>query len=84
MEGEIGRGGMGIVYRARDTNLDRLVALKVIESGPIDEPRTLARLEHPGLVPVYDSGIWDLGSCFGEMLINGRIFGEEGDDDIRV
>ena len=38
----------GVVYRARDTQLDRLVALKVIEAGPLDEARTLARLEHPG------------------------------------
>jgi serine/threonine protein kinase len=70
---EIGRGGMGIVYRARDTQLDRLVALKVIEAGPVDEARTLARLEHPGLVPVYDSGVLPDGRVFYAMrLVTGQ------------
>jgi serine/threonine protein kinase len=73
IEGEIGRGGMGIVYRAWDTQLERAVALKVIDSGPADEPRTLARLEHPGLVPVYDSGVLPDGRTFYAMrLVEGR------------
>jgi serine/threonine protein kinase len=75
IEGEIGRGGMGAVYRARDTQLDRIVALKVIERGPHDEPRTLARLEHPGLVPVYDSGTLPDGRPFYAMrLVEGKRF----------
>ena len=73
IEREIGRGGMGIVYRARDTQLDRTVALKVIESGPSDEPVTLARLEHPGLVPVYDKGTLPDGRAFYAMrLVEGK------------
>ena len=73
IEEEIGRGGMGIVYRARDCRLDRLVALKVIESGPLDEARTLARLEHPGLVPVYDSGVLPDGRAYYAMrLVQGK------------
>src|SRR5438270_1833992 len=73
IEQEIGRGGMGVVYRARDTQLDRLVALKVIASGPTDEPRTLAHLEHPGLVPVYDSGALPDGRVYYAMrLVNGK------------
>jgi serine/threonine protein kinase len=73
LEQEIGRGGMGVVYRARDTQLDRLVALKVIEAGPMDEPRTLARLEHPGLVPVYDTGCLPDGRVYYAMrLVEGK------------
>jgi tRNA A-37 threonylcarbamoyl transferase component Bud32 len=73
IEREIGRGGMGAVYRARDTQLDRTVALKVIEAGPADEPRTLARLEHPGLVPVYDSGTLPDGRAYYAMrLVEGK------------
>ena len=62
----LGRGGMGIVYLARDTVLDREVALKIVErpSDEANEARILARLEHPGIVPVHD---------FGE-LPDGRLF----------
>jgi serine/threonine protein kinase len=62
----LGRGGMGIVYLARDTVLDREVALKIVErpSDSANEARILARLEHPGIVPVHD---------FGE-LPDGRLF----------
>ncbi len=62
----LGRGGMGVVYLARDTLLDREVALKIVErpSEDANEARILARLEHPGIVPVHD---------FGE-LPDGRLF----------
>ena len=60
---EIGRGGMGIVYRAEDAELDREVAIKVLSAGSAAalermqrEARILARLEHPGIVPIHDSG----------------------------
>jgi serine/threonine protein kinase len=70
---EIGLGGMGTVYRARDTRLDRVVALKVIDTGPIDEARTLARLEHPGIVPVYDTGVLPDGRTYYAMrLVTGQ------------
>src|SRR5690348_11470873 len=62
--GEIGRGGMGIVYQARQTRLERVVALKVLppdvgRDGAFAErfareARALARLDHPGIVAVYD------------------------------
>jgi len=75
---EVGRGGMGIVYRARDTALDRMVALKVIEAGPVEEARTLARLEHPGLVPVYDSGVLPDGRVYYAMrLVTGQRLDEQ-------
>ena len=63
--GELGRGGMGVVYLAFDEKLEREVALKVLRpdvSHPtlrarmIREAKILARLEHPGIVPIYDVG----------------------------
>lgn len=62
----LGQGGMGAVYRARQTRLDRHVALKVIRPESADDPlfakrfnreaRTLARLNHPNIVAIYDFG----------------------------
>lgn len=62
----LGQGGMGIVYRARHRNLDRMVALKVLPPEAAREPgfperftreaRTLARLQHPHIVAVHDFG----------------------------
>ena len=63
---ELGRGGMAIVYRAREIALDREVAIKVlparlvIDQGFVDrfehEARTAAKLEHPNIVPIYRVG----------------------------
>jgi serine/threonine protein kinase len=75
VEEEIGRGGMGVVYRAWDAQLERRVALKVMDAGYAinQEARLLARLEHPGLAPVYDSGILPDGRIYYAMrLIQGR------------
>ncbi|MCP4452773.1 MAG: protein kinase, partial [Planctomycetes bacterium] len=62
----IGRGGMGAVYKARQPNLDRIVALKIlatkVDSAPgfterfTREARALAKLSHPSIVGVYDFG----------------------------
>ena len=74
----IGQGGMGTVYRARDRELARDVALKVIrlpEASPdiaarmVQEARTIARLEHPGIVPVHDVGTLPDGRVFYAMKL---------------
>jgi serine/threonine protein kinase len=74
LRGEIARGGMGIVYAAFDRELEREVALKVAgASGSagderlLREARVLARLEHPGLVPVHDLGTLADGRTFYAM-----------------
>lgn len=64
IEREIGRGGMGVVYLAEDLKLERFVAIKVvpqtgINSSPgraLDEARTVAKLDHQGIVPVHQCG----------------------------
>ena len=73
LEHELGRGGMGIVYQAWDASLERSVALKVIDALSAAEPKILARLEHPGLVPVYDAGSLPDGRLYYAMrLVHGR------------
>lgn len=79
---EIGRGGMGRVFLARDTELDRPVALKVLGTPLPDaeaarrllgEARVIARLEHPGIVPVHDVGRTADGHVFYVMKrVRGR------------
>ena len=66
---ELGRGGMGVVYLARDTALDREVALKIVDRVHAGgrEARVLARLEHPGIVPVHDFGELPDGRAFYAM-----------------
>jgi serine/threonine protein kinase len=72
----IGRGGMGIVFHGRDRELDRDVAIKVTAwSTAADaerlraEARVLARLEHPGIVPVHDVGQLPDGRVFTVMTL---------------
>ena len=82
LQGEVARGGMGVVYRARDLQLERDVALKVIavEAADADtaarlrrEAKILARLEHPGIVPVHDVGELPDGRVFYAMkLVSGK------------
>jgi len=78
IEEQIARGGMGVVYRATHLGLERPVALKVIARELVDRPgfrerflresRLAARLEHPAVVPVYDSREVD-----GELIVAMRL-----------
>jgi serine/threonine protein kinase len=80
--GELGRGGMSVVYEAEDAELGRRVALKVLatELSSADaaerlreEARVIARLEHPGIVPVHDVGVLPDGRVFYTMkLVRGE------------
>lgn len=74
----VARGGMGTVYKARDRELDRVVAVKVLSPTAADETaasrlrheaRVLAALEHPGIVPVHDVGMLDDGRLFYVMKL---------------
>mgnify|MGYP003694259323 CR=1 FL=1 len=72
--GELGRGGMGVVYEARQTRLDRIVALKLILAGSWASPiqierfrlgaRAAASLAHPNIVKIFDAG-----ECYGQPYI---------------
>jgi streptogramin lyase/predicted Ser/Thr protein kinase len=78
IEEQIARGGMGVVYRATHLGLERPVALKVIARELVDrrgfrerflrESRLAARLEHPAVVPIYDSREAD-----GELIVAMRL-----------
>jgi len=69
LETEIGRGGLGVVYAARDRELDRRVALKVLDSAVVGEAQLIARLEHPAIVPVYETGTLPDGRAFYAMKL---------------
>ena len=73
---ELGRGGMGTVYLAEDRELNRLVAIKVLNTPEVSEDlrnrmvreaQIIARLEHPGIVPVHDVGTLPDGRIFYAM-----------------
>ena len=83
LEQLLGRGGMGAVYRARDMRLDRLVAVKLVRAELIGDPEArrrfrreaqiVARLQHPGIVAVFDYGTLPDGAAYLVMeLVRGE------------
>lgn len=78
----IGNGGMGTVFKAVQLNLNRVVALKLINSGWAGESefrsrfdrevKTLAAIEHPNIVPVYDAGAWQGLSFLTMKFVTGK------------
>jgi serine/threonine protein kinase len=87
LEEEIGRGGMGVVFRARQISLNRTVAVKMILRGRLasttdisrflSEARATAKLEHPNIVPVYEAGDIEGRAFFSMKLIDGPTLSEQ-------
>jgi serine/threonine-protein kinase len=85
--GELGRGGMGVVYKARQRGLNRLVALKMIVAGASASPHQLARfhteaqavarLLHPNIVQIYDVGEQDGLPFFSLEFVGGGSLDKE-------
>ncbi len=81
LEGELGRGGMGIVYRATQISLGRPVALKMLREAAFaraedlwrfqNEAEAVARLDHPNIVPVYEVGEHGQREYFSMKLVDG-------------
>lgn len=85
---ELGRGGMGVVYRAHQISLDREVALKMILPGRLSEPEHVerfqqeaeaaAQLDHPGIISIYEVGKFAEQPFFCMQLVAGQTIGELG------
>src|SRR3990170_1184819 len=86
LDSEKGRGGMGIIYRAYDTLLEREVAVKVLNNPRLlhegharllREARSAARLNHPNIVSVYDAGVYEGNPFIVMELVEGKMLNEK-------
>lgn len=84
--GDLGRGGMGVVYMARQSSLNRVVALKMLLQSELAAPEQiarfkseaelLARLHHPNIIPIYDVGAYEGRPYFTMEFVNGPSLGK--------
>ncbi len=82
IRGLLGEGGMGEVYRARDTRLDRVVALKLLPAALTQDPdrvrrfiqeaKAVSALNHPNIVTIHEIGDCDAGRFIVMELVQGR------------
>src|ERR1700674_4603705 len=79
---KLGEGGMGVVWKARDTHLDRFVALKVLPSDKLADPerkrrfvqeaKSASALNHPNIVTIYDIGSEDQCDYLAMEFVDGK------------
>src|SRR5687767_5924193 len=82
----LGAGGMGEVYKAHDTRLDRVVAIKVLPAAFASDPERLVRFEreakavamlsHPNILAIFDTGVQDTHAYVVTELLDGETLAE--------
>lgn len=91
LDGEIGRGGMGVVFQGWDTLLQRKVAIKILNQETLggggtgrllEEARVIARLDHPNIVILYDAGQEDGNPFLVMQLVEGSRLSDEDSLDL--